>query len=474
MNETNKTEMLLLSSVVIIAAVAAKNRRQNNDLVQYVLLEQRRRRWKKSSFPRYRSPRHIRKTWTEFCETIDDTMFRRMFRMSKDSFERLCKIVCDVVGENTFRPEAFLETGTYLTCLQAANDYNGGFISGELKIALTIRMLAGASYLDLMFGFTISRATLYREFDIVIGWINESFNFQLAKFLKNKDVDSLQKVSTDFSQFSSGVFSGIIGALDGIAIRIRCPSASDGVSDPGNYWTRKQFYALNVQAICDSKKRFLWVSSGHQGATHDSLAFESTKLNQLLREEVVWMRQQGFFLVGDSAYNISPYLLTPYSDANIEGETKDTFNFWQSNARIRIECAFGELVMRWGIFWRSFRFDLSRSGKVINAAMLIHNFLCDEREDLSMFSMFSAQQMYEDSHIIGNTRDIEQLMALVMDNDADRPPGRQLHFSMELRKAGMNFRDQVATLLYTHDLRRPYNPSWKRNEYGHVYYCGNN
>jgi hypothetical protein len=321
--------------------------------LEYIKLYLHRRRRRKKFFPRYRAPRLIRKTWSEFQDNLDDTTFRRMFRMSKESFERLCEKILNSIGVEHFRPESFLSSGNYLPQLEAANNYLGGFISGELKVAITIRMLAGASYLDLIFGFSISRSTLYREFDNVTDWINGCFEFGLSGYLKNKDVNALKNVSNGFADFSNGVFNGIIGALDGIAIRINCPTAADGVADPGNYWTRKQFYALNVQAICDSKKRFLWVSTGQQGATHDSLAFDGTKLNNHLLHDIGWLRSNGFFLVGDSAYNISPYLLTPYSDAKIEGDPKDAYNFWQSNARIRIECAFGELVMRWGIFWRT-------------------------------------------------------------------------------------------------------------------------
>ena len=54
------------------------------------------------------------------------------------------------------------------------------------------------------------------------------------------------------------------------------------VPDPGNYYCPKGFYALNVQAICDRKKRFLWCLTGHKGGTHDSKAFFETKLYDLL------------------------------------------------------------------------------------------------------------------------------------------------------------------------------------------------
>jgi hypothetical protein len=258
MNTDLKKKSTLLSSyLVLTVTVAAELERMDQEYYDYIESMIRKHRRKKNFFPRYRAPRLARKTWNEYCESLDDTTFRRMFRMSKELFQRLCDKICNHVGEELFRPQSFLQSGNYLLQLMAANDYHGGFISGELKLAITIRMLAGGSYLDLMFGFSISRSTLYREFDNMIYWINQFFKFDLSGFLKNKDVESLKSISNGFAEFLGGVFNGIIGALDGIAIRIKCPLEADGVADPGGYWTRKQFYALNVQAICDSKKKFL-------------------------------------------------------------------------------------------------------------------------------------------------------------------------------------------------------------------------
>ena len=45
---------------------------------------------------------------------------------------------------------------------------NSGFICGELKLALTLRMLAGASYLDLLMQYGVSPAALYQCF-----WFNQ-------------------------------------------------------------------------------------------------------------------------------------------------------------------------------------------------------------------------------------------------------------------------------------------------------------
>ena len=55
--------------------------------------------------------------------------------------------------------------------------------------------------------------------------------------------------------------------IDGIAVRIKCPSSTEDnvITDPGNYFCRKGFHALNVQGMCDAKKRLF----GYQLVTND-------------------------------------------------------------------------------------------------------------------------------------------------------------------------------------------------------------
>ena len=118
----------------------------------------------------------------------------------------------------------------------------------------------------------------------------------------------MTEMSDDFALDSNGVFKGCVGAIDGLAIRIRRPV---GVADARNYFCRKNFYAINVQAICDKQKRFTWLSF-HQGSSHDSFAWSQTRLQELLEVSKEKMKEHGFFLVGDSAYPLSSYLLVPY------------------------------------------------------------------------------------------------------------------------------------------------------------------
>jgi hypothetical protein len=390
--------------------------------------------------------------------------------MKKESFERLVEKIQVKIGDERFRPEG------YRPCKRArtenATSFFGGQLCGEYKLAICIRILAGASYLDVFLAFAVGITIIYASFHEVVGWLNETFDFPLLSWIKDENIDELKKVSEGFARFTNGGLWGIIGAIDGIAIRIRCPSSSrDGVKDPRCFFCRKQFFALNVQAIVDSYKRFIWVSTGHNGSAHDSTAFACTELYELLKSKAAWLLQNGLFIVADSAYNLASWLINPYPNVTIVQDAKDNFNFWLSNSRIRVECAFGELIMRWGIFWRTILFDLDRVGPIIMAAMHLHNFLINERlaeaekdGEEEFVASFSSEFMMDES----DHTQVELPVALVTNNDAPNPGGRPTVSDAHSRDLGLTLRNSLASKLARVGLHRPLR-NMKRNKYGHVY-----
>jgi len=99
----------------------------------------------------------------------------------------------------------------------------------------------------------------------------------------------------------------------------------------------------------------------------------------------------GFWLAGDDAYEQSNFMLTPFStsaalknmttdERKVEMNKRDGYNFWQSSLRICIECAFGMLIRRFGIFWRSMTGTLAHSQLIILCCMCLHNVCIDENE----------------------------------------------------------------------------------------------
>jgi len=106
-------------------------------------------------------------------------------------------------------------------------------------------MLAGGSYLDLVPLFGPSTAHLYTVFDGFIEQILGTFHFPLVPWLRERNWGALKNLASLFAEKTDGVFYGPFGALDGLAVRIRSPTLKE-IPDPGNYYCRKGFYALNT------------------------------------------------------------------------------------------------------------------------------------------------------------------------------------------------------------------------------------
>jgi hypothetical protein len=71
--------------------------------------------------------------------------------------------------------------------------------------------------------------------------------------------------------------------------------------------------------------------------------------------------------------------MVPYDNA-LPNSPEDLYNYIHSSSQIYVECAFGELDERWGIFWRPLKIDLEGHKFVIDACMHLHNFIIEYKE----------------------------------------------------------------------------------------------
>jgi len=354
---------------------------------------------------------------------------------------------------------------------------------GKLQVSFALvflsGLLAGASYLDIFMLYGVSPSSVYASFKKVTKWINETFKFPLVQALQDEDTQFFEEISRNFSKDSDGQYKGCNGALDGLALRIRCPTVNELLRDPGSYFTRKGYFALNLQDICDVNKRILWLSSRHIGSCHDSRAFTDTKLYELLKQKREYLRRLQLFIVGDSAYDIESFLLIPFENAAPQSD-EDAYNFWQSNCRIRIECTFGELIMRFGIFWCTLLMNLDDVGDIVGAAALIHNFIIDKREekssdgfeDAAFFESFShstVQYLDEPSIPDINVRRTEIPDVLVTDNNEPNPGGRPTKEKNQSKEDGKLLREIISLHLKLANKTRPKRTSFKYNDLGMVY-----
>jgi hypothetical protein len=127
--------------------------------------------------------------------------------------------------------------------------------------------------------------------------------------------------------------------------------------------------------------------------------------------------------------------------------------------------------MRWGIFWRTLQFDIRSVGHIIKAAMLLHNFIVNEREakgfreeDAKFFHEFSLKEQ----DLQNETAEMPSVVGT--DNNEPHPGGRPPLSEAQLQEQGATIRNGISTTLYGRGLRRPVSDDMQFNQYGQVYF----
>lgn len=343
-----------------------------------------------------------RKSWKSFAAYLTERQFRRYFRMSKSVFQDLCNNIVDIVGQDEFKSEEYIDdimnsrprVGSANNIFLAHAASTGGFVSGEIKLGLTLRILGGGTYMDMAMIFETSFNHAHKIFKhVVVEWLCHKAFYPINGIQYCSNEEQMRDVALQFASASNGVISGCIGALDGWVVKILKPTRRDNVPDAQSFYSRKGYYGVNVQAIVDKKKKVLFRSILSRGAEHDSTAFKNSTLYKWLLAHWESLATKGYYFIGDSAYSLKSFVLTPY-DNTLHGSAEDNFNYFHSSSRIAVECAFGEIDLRWGIFWKPLKFSLRINNKIIDACMRLHNFIIDRRTDA--FSEAMDRDIFDD------------------------------------------------------------------------------
>ena len=295
-------------------------------------------------------------------------LFRRAYRMTIESFYILY---------NKIKPHLF-QVLNYTTTGRQQNAPNGR-IHPTVRLACALRMYAGGDAVDIALAYGISKTEVHNSVDNIIDSVNLTDSISICFPASHSEQ---QEIAEGFKKKSGADIACCCGAIDGLLIWIEKPTEAEcarvKVGSKKFFCGRKHKFGLNLQGTCDSKRRFLSVSIMFPGSTSDFLAFETSSLRTKLEEP--GFLAPGLCLFGDNAYVNKPYMCTPYTNVPA-GDRRDDFNFYQSQVRINIECAFGMLVNRWGILRKpiSRLFGIDKVSKMVQCLCSLHNFLIDER-----------------------------------------------------------------------------------------------
>jgi hypothetical protein len=156
----------------------------------------------------------------------------------------------------------------------------------------------------------------------------------------------------------------------------------DGISLAHKQYLEKMKRQRRARRSCSSVRGRLSLNSPAPPPVPDGKIRSSVRLACALRYFAGGLSYDIMAKYGVSHSEVHTiFMATPYP--NTSGGSKDNYNFYHSQLRIWIECAFGMLVKRWGVLRMAMPQGIAvkKTIALVNCVAKLHNFCIDEVDD---------------------------------------------------------------------------------------------
>lgn len=285
----------------------------------------------------------------------DEKEFRRRFRLSKASVNFLHELI----GEK----------------LKPLNDRKINLTPMD-KILISLRYYATGTFEHVVADFIgTSEATVCN----IIPSVSKQIASLRQSFIKmpetNLDIDSAIK-----NFFGIAGMPFVIGAMDGTLVRIQ---EVGGAQNKEDFHNRKQFYSMNVQAICNAHGLFIDLVARWPGRTHDQTIFANSSIFERFLFGEFRRHNEESVLIADGGYAAEKFVITPLRANQNENRTVAENIYQRTHIKTRniIERVFGQWKKRFPCLWTGMRFrKLETTMNVIIATAVLHN-ICKLKND---------------------------------------------------------------------------------------------
>ena len=166
-------------------------------------------------------------------------------------------------------------------------------------------------------------------------------------------------------------FPGVVGMIDGTHIAIKKPSIR-GI----DYYNRKDYYSIVLQAVVREDLRFTNIFAGFPGKVHDA---------RVLRQSTLFQNGSALcgegHLLGDSAYPNMSWLLTPFRDNGRLTDVQLRYNYTHSSIRSTVERAFGLLKGRFTRLQHINQNEIEGIVQTVVTGCILHNICIMNHDD---------------------------------------------------------------------------------------------
>ena len=302
-----------------------------------------------------------------------DAWWKENLRMKKSTFDHLC---------NELRP--------YITRQTVVREP----VSVEERVAVTLwRLATNIEYRTLSSLFGLGRSTVC----IVVLDTCRAIQKLLPRYVCIPKDEKLRDIVDGFD--ACWGFPQCAGAIDGTHIPILRPAGDSG----SDYYNRKGFYSIIMQAVVDYRGTFLDIYIGWPGKVHDARVFANSSLYDMAQHGTLlpdWKKNicgidVPLCILGDPAYPALPWLMKAYPEHQQMSKKEKHFNYRQSRARMVVENAFGRLKGRWRCLLKRNDCHVQNVILITSACVVLHN-LCEMYND-NCISEWTAAEVGADS-----------------------------------------------------------------------------
>lgn len=267
--------------------------------------------------------------------------------MSRDTFEMLC---------DELRPHIERKTTSFREAVYV-----------EARVAITIwRLATNVEYRTIAALFGIGKSTVG---EIVLDTCDAIANHLVPHYVCVPKDAALRDIVDGFLEIWG--FPQTVGAIDGTHILIIRPAESSA-----DYFNRKSFYSVIMQAMVDFRGLFLDIKMMRVFA--NSSLYRKATSGTLFPN---WPRKMGsvdvpLVTLGDPAYPLLPWLMKPYLENASITVKEHLFNYRQSRARMVVENVFGRLKGRWRCLLKRMDTHVCNVPNIVASCVVLHN-ICE-------------------------------------------------------------------------------------------------
>jgi hypothetical protein len=246
--------------------------------------------------------------------------------------------------------------------------YRGGSIKPVTQLLLALRFYASGSMQRTVSDFTgVSTSSGCR----IIKRVSEAIASLRPNYINMyENVEEMNRSAEKMYHIAR--FPRVIGATDCTLIKIQSP----GGNDAEIYRTRKNFFGINVQTVSDKDLYIRDIVARWPGSSHDQTIFNNSSLKQKFEDGTFG----SFMLVGDSGYQLKPYLMTKLQ--RVQTAAENLYNESQIRTRNVVERQYGVWKRRFPVLQIGMRLKIATVLNIIVATAVLHNLALIENEEI--------------------------------------------------------------------------------------------